>query len=73
MLMTSEPSRGVSILALARLLTTAIFGNRASGAPWIEGRLTFGQLVAEYDNGRMGWVHGVAFSPSGAQLAFTGW
>ncbi|KAI9010150.1 WD40-repeat-containing domain protein [Hyaloraphidium curvatum] len=45
---------------------------KASGAPWIEGRLTFGQVVAEYDNGRMGWVHSVAFSPSGGQLAWSG-
>ena len=34
-------------------------------------RLPFGTVCAEYLNNEAGWVHGVAFSPSGNALAFT--
>ena len=34
-------------------------------------RLPFGTVCGEYLNNEAGWVHGVAFSPSGNALAFT--
>jgi actin related protein 2/3 complex subunit 1A/1B len=43
---------------------------KANPAPWAEGKLTFGQALAEYENGVGGWVHAVAFSPSGGILAW---
>ena len=35
-------------------------------------KMPFGNLMAEYSNGRGGWVHGVSFSPSGNKLAWVG-
>lgn len=35
-------------------------------------KMPFGQLMAEFSNGRGGWVHNVSFSPSGNKLAWVG-
>lgn len=43
---------------------------RPEGSVWGE-RLPFGTVCGEYLNNEAGWVHGVAFSPSGNALAFT--
>jgi len=34
-------------------------------------KMPFGHLMAEFSNGRGGWVHSVAFSPSGSKVAWT--
>jgi len=35
-------------------------------------KMPFGALMAEYSNGKGGWVHDVAFSPSGEKVAWVG-
>ncbi|KAI3636697.1 hypothetical protein MIR68_005386 [Amoeboaphelidium protococcarum] len=44
---------------------------KPAASAWGE-RLPFGTLCAEYGNGRGGWIHGVAFSPTGDELAWVG-
>lgn len=45
---------------------------KPSGAPWSDGKMSFGTLLAEYSSGGGGWVHDVSFSPSGDKLAWVG-
>jgi len=35
-------------------------------------KMPFGALMAEFSNGRGGWLHDVAFSPSGSKIAWVG-
>jgi len=35
-------------------------------------KMPFGAIMKEFANGRGGWVHGVAFSPSGSKVAWVG-
>lgn len=44
---------------------------RPAPSPWGE-KLPFNTVCGEFSNGAGGWIHGVAFSPSGESLAFTG-
>ncbi|TPX31000.1 hypothetical protein SmJEL517_g05557 [Synchytrium microbalum] len=55
----------------ARVFSAFIKGTdtKASSPVWGE-KLPFGTVCAEYSNGPGGWVHGVAFAPSGN---FIGW
>ena len=55
----------------ARVFSSFIKGNDARPEPsaWGE-RLPFNTVCGEYLNGTSGWVHSVAFSPSGNALAF---
>ena len=39
--------------------------------PWGK-KMNFGNCMAEYANGSGGWVHDVAFSPSGNKLVWVG-
>ncbi|EGP85641.1 unnamed protein product [Zymoseptoria tritici ST99CH_3D1] len=56
----------------ARVLSSFIKGNdeRPEPSAWGE-RLPFNTVCGEYLNSTAGWVHSVAFSPSGNALAFT--
>ena len=57
----------------ARVLSSFVKGvdERPEASVWGE-RLPFGTVCGEYLNGTAGWVHSVAFSPSGDALAFAG-
>lgn len=57
--------------AHARVFSSFIKGvdTRPEAGVWGE-RLPFGTVCGEYLNNSAGWVHGVAFSPSGDALAF---
>lgn len=57
----------------ARVLSSFVKGvdERPEASIWGE-RLPFGTVCGEYLNGTAGWVHSVAFSPSGDVLAFAG-
>ena len=55
----------------ARVLSSFIKGVDARPDPSVWGeRLPFNTVCGEYLNNTAGWVHGVAFSPSGNALAF---
>lgn len=57
----------------ARVFSAFIKGVDARPAPSVWGeRLPFGTLCGEYATPAGGWVHGVAFSPSGDAIAFVG-
>lgn len=49
--------------------STLVF--RPSPSVWGD-KLPFNTVCGEFSNGRGGWVHSVAFSPSGDALAFAG-
>ena len=57
----------------ARVFSAYIKGldDKPPASPWGE-RLPFNTLCAEYYNGHGGWIHAVAFSPDGNQLAWVG-
>ena len=57
----------------ARVFSSFIKGvdERPQASPWGE-RLPFNTVCGEYLNSTAGWVHAVAFSPSGNALAFAG-
>ncbi|KAJ5647572.1 Lipaseclass 3 [Penicillium lividum] len=57
----------------ARVFSSFIKGidNRPEPSAWGE-RLPFNTICGEYLNDSAGWIQGVAFSPSGNALAFTG-
>ncbi|KAF1982382.1 structural constituent of cytoskeleton [Aulographum hederae CBS 113979] len=57
----------------ARVLSSFIKGvdERPAGSVWGE-RLPFNTVCGEFLNNTAGWVHAVAFSPSGEALAFAG-
>ncbi|CCU97432.1 unnamed protein product [Malassezia sympodialis ATCC 42132] len=57
----------------ARVFSAYIKGVDAKPPPSVWGeRLPFGTVCGEYATPAAGWVHGVAFSPSGDALAFVG-
>ncbi|KAH8926234.1 actin-related protein 2/3 complex, subunit 1 [Atractiella rhizophila] len=57
----------------ARVFSAFLKGSDQKPAPTNWGdKLPFHTLCAEYSTPSGGWVHGVAFSPSGEALAFTG-
>lgn len=43
--------------------------SKPEATPWGK-KMPFGALMAEYNNGAGGWVHSVAFSPSGCKIAW---
>ena len=45
--------------------------DKPAATPWGK-KMPFGNCLAEFSNGSGGWVHGVAFSPSGNKLAWVG-
>jgi len=45
--------------------------DKPAPTPWGK-KMPFGNCLAEYSNGSGGWVHSVAFSPSGNKLAWVG-
>ncbi|KAF9327572.1 hypothetical protein BGZ91_001409 [Linnemannia elongata] len=57
----------------ARVFSAFIKGidKKPAPSPWGE-KLPFNTVCGEFSNGAGGWIHGVAFSPSGESLAFTG-
>ncbi|KAL5332892.1 Alpha/Beta hydrolase protein [Aspergillus crustosus] len=57
----------------ARVFSSFIKGvdTRPEPSAWGE-RLPFNTICGEYLNDSAGWIHGVAFSPNGNALAFTG-
>jgi actin related protein 2/3 complex subunit 1A/1B len=56
----------------ARVFSSFIKGTDERPEPSVWGeRLPFNTVCGEYLNGTAGWVHSVAFSPSGDALAFT--
>ncbi|KAF9321584.1 hypothetical protein BG003_000899 [Podila horticola] len=57
----------------ARVFSAFIKGvdKKPAANPWGE-KLPFNTVCGEYSNGTGGWIHSVAFSPSGNTLAFTG-
>ncbi|KAG0165244.1 protein 2 3 complex subunit [Apophysomyces sp. BC1034] len=57
----------------ARVFSSFIKGLDKKPAPSVWGdKLPFNTVCGEFSNGRGGWVHAVAFSPSGDSLAFAG-
>ncbi|KAI9207961.1 WD40-repeat-containing domain protein [Polychytrium aggregatum] len=57
----------------ARVFSTIVKGIDSVSAPSVwGGKSKFGTLVSEYKSPASGWVHSVAFSPSGNVLAFAG-
>ena len=57
----------------ARVFSAYIKGVDAKPPPSVWGeRLPFGTVCGEFSTPASGWVHGVAFSPSGDALAFVG-
>ncbi|KAJ1975808.1 ARP2/3 actin-organizing complex subunit Sop2 [Dimargaris verticillata] len=57
----------------ARVFSAFIKGVDKKPAPTVWGeKLPFNTVCAEYANPNSGWVHGVAFSPSGNALAWSG-
>ncbi|KAI8071236.1 WD40-repeat-containing domain protein [Gongronella butleri] len=57
----------------ARVFSSFIKGLDKKPAPTVWGdKLPFNTVCAEFSNGRGGWIHSVAFSPSGDRLAFAG-
>ncbi|KAF9915231.1 hypothetical protein BX616_006615 [Lobosporangium transversale] len=57
----------------ARVFSAFIKGvdKKPAPSPWGE-KLPFNTVCGEFSSGTGGWIHGVAFSPSGDSLAFTG-
>ncbi|CDH50877.1 actin-related protein 2 3 complex subunit [Lichtheimia corymbifera JMRC:FSU:9682] len=57
----------------ARVFSSFIKGLDKKPAPSVWGdKLPFNTVCAEFSDGRGGWVHSVAFSPSGDAVAFAG-
>lgn len=57
----------------ARVFSSFIKGLDKKPEPTVWGdKLPFNTVCGEFSNGRGGWVHSVAFSPSGNALAFVG-
>ncbi|GAO51363.1 structural constituent of cytoskeleton [Saitoella complicata NRRL Y-17804] len=56
---------------VARVMSAFVKDVDAKPEPSVWGaRLPFGTVCGEFENPERGWVHGVAFSPSGDRLAF---
>ncbi|KAF9933354.1 hypothetical protein FBU30_005758 [Linnemannia zychae] len=57
----------------ARVFSAFIKGvdKKPAPSPWGE-KLPFNTVCGEFSSGSGGWIHGVAFSPNGDSLAFTG-
>lgn len=57
----------------ARVFSTYIkeIESKPEATPWGK-KMPFGALMAEFSNGSGGWVHCVAFSPSGGKIAWVG-
>ncbi|GJJ72864.1 actin related protein 2/3 complex, subunit 1A/1B [Entomortierella parvispora] len=57
----------------ARVFSAFIKGidKKPAPTPWGE-KLPFNTVCGEFSSGSGGWIHGVAFSPDGNSLAFTG-